>query len=209
VSWRQLDGPKLAELAVTEGGFRLRARTLPLETLHPDPLPYGIVPIAPRTQGRYVLEAEWQGDGASAVYRTVTITSIARATGLPSLSVSQEVLLGGAGWHVRRAPRGGKAEVRTRGVLSLFEPDAPGRWWLEDGNAREFTILASWHDKTPLDCGRSECHAAIADAVTATPMSHALERAIEAARSPSSSITCLSSAMSRVNVGSTTAASPT
>ena len=43
-------------------------------------------------------------------------------------------------------------------------------------------LQAFWHDKTPYDCGRSECHAAIAAATLASPMSRALEAPLGAAK---------------------------
>jgi hypothetical protein len=191
VTWRQLEGPPLEAWSPSADGFRLRARTQPLAALHPEPFSPGIVPFAPRTQGRYVLEALWQGAGSPAVRRRLTITSIARASGVPNLAVTQQVLLGGAGWHVRRAPRGGHAAVHAaQGSLGLFAPDAPGRWSLEDGSGRELSIQASWHDKTPLDCGRGECHASAARAATTSPMSHAFERQFALAASAPDAISC-------------------
>jgi predicted CXXCH cytochrome family protein len=180
IAWRQIEGPPLADLRVEERGFRLHARTLPFATLHPEAVPAGVVPISPRTQGRYVLEAVWSGPGSPPARQTVTLTSIARATGLPSLAVSQAVLLGGAGWRVVRSALGGHAEVEAESDLARFAPDAPGEWQLEDEAGHRLSLRASTHDKTPYDCGRSECHASIADATVPTAMSHAFERTLAA-----------------------------
>jgi hypothetical protein len=191
VAWRQLEGPALEAWLPSADGFRLSARTQPLAAVHPEPFGSGIVPFAPRTQGRYVLEALWHGADSHTVRRRVTITSIARASGVPNLAVTQQVLLGGAGWHVRRAPQGGHAAVRdAQGALGLFAPDAPGRWSLEDGSGRELSIQASWHDKTPLDCGRPECHATATQAAITSPMSHAFERQFALAASAPDAISC-------------------
>jgi hypothetical protein len=191
LSWRQIDGPPLAELRIDRDGMGVRGRTLPLAALHPEPLPFGIVPLSPRTQGRYVLEAVWRAIGDPEVRTTLTVTSIARATGVPSLAVSQEVLLGGAGWRVVQAPHGGTATVRSDGPLLLFAPDAPGPWHLEDASARRLTIQAQGYENTPFDCGRSECHAAIARTTATTAMAHALEGPIGRAQEPSAALGCL------------------
>lgn len=175
ISWRQLEGPPLQALSVSQDGFQLSARTPLLEHAHPEPLPAGIVPFSPRTQGRVVLEASWQGPGLPALKRTLTIRAISRATGLSSVAVSQQLMLAGAGFRVQRAPAGGHAEVQQHGPYAHFTPDAPGRWVLANDSGQPLVVQAFWHDKTPYDCGRSECHAAIAAATLASPMSRALE----------------------------------
>ena len=57
ITWQQTAGPLLRELTVSEDGFQLSARTASVAELHPEPLPSGVVPFSPRTQGRVVLEA--------------------------------------------------------------------------------------------------------------------------------------------------------
>ena len=175
VTWRQLEGAPLEGLMVSDDGFQLTARTPRLETAHPEPLPAGIVPFSPRTQGRVVLEASWAGPGLPPVKRTQTIRATARASGVSSVAVSQQLMLSGADFRVRSAPAGGHAQVQPQGVVSQFTPDAPGRWVLERESGQSLVLQAFWHDKTPYDCGRSECHAAIAAAALASPMSRALE----------------------------------
>ncbi|HMI90267.1 MAG TPA: hypothetical protein VK509_02835, partial [Polyangiales bacterium] len=175
ISWRQLEGPPLAELSVSHDGFQLSARTPSLAVAHPQPLPAGIVPFSPRTQGRVVLQASWQGPGLPAVKRTLAIRATSRASGLSSVAVSQQLMLSGAGFRVQSAPLGGHAQVHARGSLSQFTPDAPGRWVLARESGQPLVLQAFWHDKTPYDCGRSECHAAIAATTLASPMSRALQ----------------------------------
>ena len=176
IRWRQLEGAPLAALSVSPDGFQLNARSARLEIAHPEPLPTaGIVPFSPRTQGRVVLEASWQGPGLPAVKRTLTIRATSRASGLTSVAVSQQLMLSGTGLHVQSAPAGGHAQVHQRGALAQLTPDAPGRWVLASDSGPELVLQAFWHDKTPYDCGRSECHAAIAEATLASPMSRALE----------------------------------
>ncbi|HEX6242454.1 MAG TPA: hypothetical protein VFZ61_16190, partial [Polyangiales bacterium] len=173
--WRQVEGLPLA-LTTSERGQLLQAKTLPLSSYFPQGIPDGIVPFSPRTQGRYVLEALAEGlEGARAPLR-VTVTSIARATGLPSLAVSQRVLLGGAGWHTTRVPPGSRARVMTAGQASAFQPDVPGRFELTSEGGQHLELSALTHDLTPLDCGRSECHAALTSAALSSPMSQALQR---------------------------------
>ncbi len=182
IRWRQLEGPPLAALSVTEDGFRLSARTPRLEAAHPEPLPTtGIVPFSPRTQGRVVLQASWQGPGLPSIKRTLTIRATSRASGLSSVAVSQRLMLAGTGWRVQSAPAGGRARVQQQGALVQLTPDAPGRWVLARGSERPLLLQAFWHDKTPYDCGRSECHAAIAASTIASPMSRALEAPLGAA----------------------------
>jgi hypothetical protein len=190
ISWRQIEGPALAELTVLQAGLHVHARTLPLTTLHPEPLPHGLVPLSPRTQGRYVLEASWRDSTGLSLRRTLSITSSARATGVPSLAVSQQVLLGGSGWHVQKPAPNGHAQVRALGALALFTPDAPGRWLLEDEAGQPLTLQAAWHDTTPIDCGRAGCHVAAAAGAIGSPMSHALERRFEAGPAALTSLAC-------------------
>jgi mono/diheme cytochrome c family protein len=182
IEWRQLSGTKL-ELAAEQNGFVLRSKTAPLSATHPEPLPWGIVPLSPRTRGSYELEATWRS-GAVETRLRVSLHAAARATGLPSVAVGQRVLLGGAGWRVKERGPGGKAEVETRANLSTFAPDARGRWVLADGQGRELAIFAGTHDATPLDCGRSDCHAKEARASEGSPMQNMLRRGLEGALGP-------------------------
>lgn len=191
VTWRQIEGQPLRELTIASDGWSLRARTLPLSAAYAGPLPHGLVPISPRTQGRYVLEATWQREAAAPVKRRLTITSIARATGVPSLAVSQRVLLGGTGWHVTKPAHGGKAQVQSAGDYAFFTPDVHGRWALADANEQTLTLQALWHDRTPMDCGRRECHPSASDAATASPMSHALERQFAATGRAPDDVSCM------------------
>jgi predicted CXXCH cytochrome family protein len=190
VEWRQIEGPSLAETSVLDGGRKFRARTLPRSRFLPDPLPPGIVAVSPRTQGRYVIEASLSFDDRPTVRRSATVTSIARATGLSSLAVSQRVMLGGSGWHVDHAPRGGRAQVENGGGAATFAPDVAGRWVLADGAGNRMGVQSLTHDRTPLDCGRAECHSAIAAAATSTPMSEALARPLRSGSAPGCTLEC-------------------
>ncbi len=181
IEWRQLEGLPVEGLSVSPDGFQLKARTPRLELVHPEPFPAGIVPFSPRTQGRVVFEASWQGPALPAVKRRVTIRATSRSSGLSSVAVSQQLMLSGIGLHVQSAPPGGHAQVHARGALSSLTPDAPGRWLLADASGETLALQALWHDQTPYDCGRAECHAGIATATLASPMSHALQAPLDAA----------------------------
>ena len=179
ITWQQLEGAPLVELSTAREGFELRARTPSFAALNREPWP-GIVPFSPRTQGRVVLEALWQGPDASPIRRTIAIVATSRSTGLSSVAVSQQVMLSGSDWRVQKAPPAGHAQVHASGALAAFTPDAPGRWTLEQDNGQTLVLQALWHDKTPYDCGRSECHGAIAETTRTSPMSSALQRQLEA-----------------------------
>ncbi len=176
ITWRQVEGAAVSELAVERDGFSLRARTPRFEALQPAPVAPGIVPFSPRTQGRVVLEALFQAPGSPPIKRSVAILSTSRSTGLSSVAVSQQLLLAGEGWRVQKAPASGHAQVHASGALAAFTPDAPGRWTLEASAGETLVLQALWHDKTPYDCGRSECHGSIAETTLSSPMSSALQR---------------------------------
>jgi Cytochrome c7 and related cytochrome c len=171
--WSQVEGLPLAQLEAR--GRELHARTLPLAAYLSGPWPPGVVAVSPRTQGRYVLEAIARVAGREPARLRVTVTSIARATGLSSLAVSQRVMLGGDGWRVLRAPPGASPELQLRDGVVNFAADVPGRYLLANAAGEQLEAQALTHDHTPMDCGRAECHASISSGAETTPMSHAFE----------------------------------
>ncbi|MFT3924641.1 MAG: cytochrome c3 family protein [Myxococcales bacterium] len=177
VTWTQLEGPALLDVRISEDGSTYRARTRPWSDLLGPTLPRGIVPTSPRTQGRYVLEARASTPDGRSVRRRITLTSIARATGLPSLSVGQEVLLGGAGWHFEHRPKGALLTFDAERGLTTFRADLPGKYQLADAAGRALEIHATTYERTPFDCARSECHARESSLARDTAMSHAYELA--------------------------------
>lgn len=183
IVWRQLDGPSVA-LEARDAGFALHGRMPSFAHMHEESVPNGkgIVPVSPRTQGRVVLSASWQGPKLAPTSHTLTFTAASRATGLSSVSVSQPLLLAGAGWQVQTRPPGAHAVVATASDgsgLSVFKADAPGRWTLAQPGGTPLTLHSLTHDETPYDCGRSECHAEIATLTEQSPMSRSLSRHLQ------------------------------
>jgi Doubled CXXCH motif (Paired_CXXCH_1) len=133
------------------------------------------VPVSPRTQGRAVLAWSASAKGLPDQHGTLTVTAIARATGLTSLAVGQRVMLGGGAYALVRAPGGSHASVLDTGSgVATFAPDVAGRYQLRGPGGERLEIQAMRHDHTPMDCGRSECHASISASTLVSPMSHAL-----------------------------------
>jgi hypothetical protein len=173
VSWRQTEGPSL-QLSQEQNGLVLSSRTLPLASTHPEAVPWGVVPFSPRTRGKYHLVAEWSG-----AHLDLDVSASARTTGLPSVTLGEVLHLGGTGWRVIDRPRNSRAEVESVGGLTRFRPDARGRWRLEDGNHRELALTAGKHEETPLDCGRSDCHANATRAAVDSPMTTIFSRGMK------------------------------
>lgn len=158
-------------------GFVVSGRTPPLESR--DTPRWGIVPISARASGEVVLRARWSRPGASgALDRSVRVLGAARATGLPSVPSGAGVLLRGGPFVVRERPAGSRAEVSAAGAdLAHLAPDAPGRWVLEDTRVgRTLSLRVGEHAATPLDCGRSDCHARETELALESPMTGALAR---------------------------------
>lgn len=175
VEWTQTEGPSV-DLHPEQNGMSVTGRTLPLEKTHPGPTAWGIVPFSPRTRGQYAFLATWRGEREVRV--KVNVSASSRSTGLPSVTVGQVLHLGGKGWHVKERPRDSRAEVDGSGTLARFRPDARGRWLLEDEAHRELALTAGRHSETPLDCGRSDCHAGAAEAAKPSPMTTIFARGI-------------------------------
>ena len=154
VDWRQVSGPSLRALGITDGGFRLTARMPPLAEVVPMPLPWGVVPISPRTQGEIVVEATWRGDRGQTLTRRARVSAAPRSRGLPNTPVGARVYLGGAGWSLRARPVGSHAALAADGPAASLLPDVAGDWQLADGAGRTLALRTARYDQTPLDCGR-------------------------------------------------------
>jgi hypothetical protein len=145
--------------------------------------PWGLVPLSPRTRGEVTLEASYRDGQGTARRARVTVAATPRATGVPSVAVSQRVWLGGAGWQVTDAPPEGHAAVAESAQGASLVPDAPGVWRLRDAGGRVLSLTAGHLGRTPLDCTRADCHAALARAPL-TRMTTVLQRGLTGALGP-------------------------
>jgi hypothetical protein len=170
--WRQVEGAPLT-LTSEARGQRLKLRTLPRALFFPEESPPGIVAVSPRSQGRVVLEATWTLPGRAAEQTRLTITSIARATGLSSIAVGQRIMLDDAGYRVTRGPQKSASSLPSADGVQTFMPETQGRYLLTSATGEALEVQAVRHDHTPMDCARSECHAQISRDALASPMSHA------------------------------------
>ena len=91
------------------------------------------------------------------------------------------VYLAGSGWRLLAAPPGhgaGAAALDTRAATASFLPDVAGDWTLADAGGRALHLRSARYDETPLDCGRAGCHADVAGAAAASPMTGVLARGL-------------------------------
>jgi hypothetical protein len=178
IAWRARDfsGQSVA-LSVGDGGRAARGRTPTLAASVGAPLPWGVVPLSPRTRGEVIVEATWR-DGGAEERHEAHVFSAPRARGLPNTPVGARVYLGGEGWRLDARPPGGSAALEaTAGAASLV-PDRAGDYHLVDGAGHALTLRAGRYDETPLDCGRAGCHAAVANAAARSPMTSVLARGL-------------------------------
>ena len=180
ITWTQVSGPKLLEATTSDRGFRFSAKMPDLATMLSDGVPWGIVPVSPRTRAEAVLEADWRPTrGGAPVRRSIRVAAAARSRGLPNVPIGQRIYLGGAGWRVTAGPASAVATVRDVGGVSTFTPDQEGVFTLSDAAERILRVQAGRYDETPLDCGRGGCHGDISAAIERSPMTLALARLLE------------------------------
>ena len=77
----------------------------------------------------------------------------------------------------RRAPRTAPRRSTTAGGVASLLPDVAGDWRLADGGGRTLALRTARYDETPLDCGRSGCHAGDHRRRRGEPDDHACWRA--------------------------------
>ena len=180
IEWRESTGRPLTSRA---RGFKVQVHTPSALSLVGEELPWGIVPISPRSRGAILLDAKWRGPRPNGDMRSeyfqVEVSAAHRSRGLPNVALGTELLLAREGWRVIEAPAEARAIPRPHGRFSAFAPDRHGRWLLEDAQRQKLSIHAARYDHTPLDCGRSDCHASIAQAASKSPMTSILRREIE------------------------------
>lgn len=178
IAWRQVAGVSLRALAIADDGFSLTGRTATLAEARPGPLPWGVIPLSPRTRGEVTLEALWNDGLGHELRREIPIAAAPRARGLPNTAVGTRLYLGGEGWHLISGPPGSAATLDLAPRPASLVPDVTGDYRLADARGRELVLRAARYDETPLDCGRSGCHAAITDAAAGSPMTTVLARGL-------------------------------
>jgi hypothetical protein len=161
---------------VTSTGWELRARTPKLN----GPVPWGVIPLSPRTQGEISVVATWRQGRDVEDWHEVTVVAAPRARGLASTALGTRVYLGplGAAWRLEEKPAQSATTVEpTSGAPSLV-PDVAGDYHLVDGAGRGLTLRAARYDETPLDCARGGCHPTESRAAAASPMTTVLARGL-------------------------------
>ncbi len=177
VTWEVLSAGDRAAgevgLTVERRGFLARGRTA---AWSPPPMPrWGIVPISARESGEIVLRVRYTHPSLDPIVRELRVLAAARSTGLPSMAIGAGALLRGGPFVIREAPPGARAAIEAFAMdLERFVPDVEGRWLLADREGRTLALRSGAHASTPLDCGRSSCHARETEHARASPMTGAL-----------------------------------
>ncbi len=180
VEWTQVGGPSLIRIEPSADGFRMQSRTHERRYLiAQDPVPWGLLPISPRTRGDYTLEAKLTTEDGREIVRRTHVAAAARASGIPSLALDHTALLLGVDWTIReRIPNSAQATLTVKGDVTEFT-GVEGRFVLVDGQGRDLRLSVDRYDETVLDCGRPECHASAAEHALTSPMTTIFRRGIE------------------------------
>lgn len=158
---------------VERRGFLVRGRTAAWSP--PSEPSWGIVPVSARASGALTLRMRWTHPRRAAIEREVRVLAAARTTGVPSIPIGAGALLRGGPFRITERPPGARAVIEPAASgLERFVPDAAGRWVLEDEAGRTLALRTGEHAATPLDCGRSECHARETREVMPSAMTGAL-----------------------------------
>jgi hypothetical protein len=175
ISLSHSGGAELDQLEISDAGRTLSATTKKTPpTATPQP---GIVPISAAGQRRLRSELTLRltlPDG-KVRSRTLGVASVARSTGLPNVGLSHPLLIAGTGWQLLAKPPESRAELRDVAQLFELRPDVSGRYRLQDAAGAVLSIQSGRYDQMPLDCGRADCHAAIAKSALGSPMTRTLE----------------------------------
>jgi hypothetical protein len=167
-------GAGLEQPQISRDGRELSATTrttLPMNSAVP-----GIVAVSAAEQRRLrsevTLRVELAGGG---VYeRVLGVSAVARSSGLPNVGLSHPLLISGKGFVLEQRPPESQALLRALHDVFELRPDVPGKYRLKDSAGHELSIQSGRYDQTQLDCGRGDCHAAIAKSATKSPMTQAL-----------------------------------
>jgi hypothetical protein len=178
IAWRQLAGPPLLDVAITEGGLAFGARTPALGEVRPGPIPHGVIPLSPRTRGEIALEAVWSDGRGRNVRRELRFALAPRSRGLPNTPLATPVYLGGDGWRLTARPPTSSATLAPGRGAARLVPDVAGDYQVVDGHGEPLTLRSARYDETLLDCGRAGCHASITDAAAGSPMTTVLARGL-------------------------------
>jgi hypothetical protein len=135
---------------------------------------WGIVPVSANERSVTEIVAHIRPSDGWSFERKFEIAALARASGLPSVALGHGVLLEGSGLRLLKKPESSRAELRVLGNFAELVPDVRGDFALADAVGRELVIQGGRYDEMPLDCGRSDCHSAIAASARDNPMTHAL-----------------------------------
>ena len=123
------------------------------------PIPWGVVPLSPRTRGEVVLRRPGPTTAATrSRARRASPPPTARAACPTRRSASAFTSAARAGTSPR-APRAAPRRSTRRAASPACCPMSPGDWRLADGAGRALALRSGRYDETPLDCGRSGCHA--------------------------------------------------
>lgn len=187
VDWRVVEGT-VYDLKTHARGFSLSARMPELEELYGAAVPHGLAPVAPRQQGKVVLEARFALANHVGVQQ-YSASALSRSRGLPNVPVDASVLLGGEGWQLRDAPPGAHSPLRDRGSHALLRPDVAGHWVLENPSGEQLSLRSAAYDQVALDCTRASCHSELSDH-SAGGMSTVMTRGLAGKLGPDYDVEC-------------------
>ncbi len=167
-------GAPLASFSMGEGGRRLHGKTATALPAKSDSA--GVVPVSAREQTRLrsVISFKVQPGPGPAVVRSLGVSAVARSSGLPNVGLNHPVLLSRGDFRLEVAPHESRAALRSVGSLLELTPDLPGVYRLKSSTGQELALQSGRYDQTPLDCGRSDCHAQIAESAASSPMTQVL-----------------------------------
>jgi hypothetical protein len=173
IDFRVAGGAPLDDVRLEDGGRTFSARTRGIDRVRLGS-EWGIVPVSANERGVTEIVARIRSVDGWSFERRFEVAALTRASGLPSVALGHGVLLSGSGFRLAKKPEGSRAELRLLGDLAELVPDVRGDFALADARGRELVIQGARYDEMPLDCGRSDCHSAIAASVRDSPMTHAL-----------------------------------
>lgn len=137
---------------------------------------FGIVPISAREAQklRTAITFWLELPNRQRIGQKLGVSAVARASGLPNVGLNHPVLLSGTGLRLTDKPQGSRAELREVGEMRELTPDLSGHYRVRDDAGRQLSLRSGRFDETPLDCGRSECHAEISRSARDSPMTQTL-----------------------------------